>query len=161
MAKLEQAHTLMRGQTTLFVTGVPDLERVQIEMLNKGASHVHFGCNNSFAPDGTAQYWKPWDEVILHLLKNEVWVTLEFDVANAEEILESGYTEWDTFIPLIQVKLPYIEQYGYNTTIKIHDTRSDNTWYHDLQDLLPRDRFLHRSRVDRSANIEYNSGNES
>ena len=93
MSRIETAYTPAHGQPTLFVTGVPDLQRVLAESLDKGTTHVHLGVDGSYDPDGTADYWKPWDDAILDLLKANVWVTLEFAERHVQYVLESGYTE--------------------------------------------------------------------
>jgi hypothetical protein len=73
------------------------------------------------------------------------WCTLDFDVKETEGLLESGLTEKRRFIPQISVKLPYLNQLGYNATLKIDDKDFNATnpgvWCHNLQDLLGRDRF--------------------
>ena len=60
-------------------------------------------------------------------------------------LLESGLTEHRRFIPMISVKLPYIQQLGYNATIKLDDKDFEATnpgvWCHNLQSLTNRNVF--------------------
>lgn len=161
MARIETAHTPAHGRPTLFVTGIPDLQKLLTEALSKSTTHIHLGVDGSFAPDGPG-YWKKWDDVILELLKQEVWVTLEFAERYVHDVLESGYTEYDTFIPLIVVDVPYIRQLGYNATIKLNESNVNNAWYHSIHELMDRSKFVHRSEaVDFEQIIGYNKNNES
>jgi hypothetical protein len=119
------------GMRTLFVVGVHS----QIEILDivkdsesyldqsKHITHIYFGANQSFPqldvndPIG----WSPWEDMISRLLGAGYWCTLDLDVAQAEGLLESSLIEYRRFIPQISVKLPYLQQLGYNATIKIDD----------------------------------------
>jgi hypothetical protein len=78
-------------------------------------------------------------------LDKDFWCTLDFDVRETEGLLESGLTEYRRFIPQISVKLPYLNQLGYNATLKIDDkdfaATNPGVWCHNLQDLLGRDKF--------------------
>ena len=73
------------------------------------------------------------------------WCTLDLDVSETEGLLESGLVEKRQFIPQISVKLPYLQQLGYNATIKIDDkdfkATTPGVWCHNLHDLLGRDKF--------------------
>ena len=163
MSRIETAYTPAHGQPTLFVTGVPDLQRVLAESLDKGTTHVHLGVDGSYDPSGTPDHLKmmPWDKVILELLKSGVWVTLEFAERNVQYVLESGYTEYDTFIAMVVVDTPYIQQLGYNATLKLHDSDAHNAWYHSIHELRDSKKFVHRSKiVDFEQQIEYNTSNE-
>lgn len=148
---------------TLFVTGTPDLQRLLSEALNTGATHIHLGCNGSFCPVDSDDFWKPWDETIFHLLKDDIWVTLEFDCRYSGHVLEAGYTEWDMFIPLVVVDLPFVNQYGNNAVVKLLDSRENNSWYSTLHQLTDPDKFVHRTKLglDRPSIFEYNNNNES
>ena len=79
------------------------------------------------------------------MLKEGIWLTLDFDVSLAEEVLECGMTEYATFIPMISVKLPYMKQFNYNTTIKLDDkdfkATNPGVWCHSLHDLQTRETF--------------------
>jgi hypothetical protein len=146
---IEIEHTPAYGMKTLFVVGVHD-PYVIMELASKyECEHIYFGANQSFKTLGVndAATWRPWENMIYVCLdsEHEFWCTLDFDVSEAEGLLESGLTEKRRFIPQISVKLPYINQLGYNATLKIDDkdfnASNPGVWCHNLQDLLGRDRF--------------------
>jgi hypothetical protein len=144
---IEIEHTPAYGMKTLFVVGVHD-PYVIIELArNNQCKHIYFGANQSFHTKGTndIEGWRPWEDMIKACLDADVWCTLDFDVSETEGLLESGLTENRRFIPQISVKLPYINQLGYNATLKIDDkdfsATNPGVWCHNLQDLLGRDRF--------------------
>ena len=145
------------GMKTLFVVGVHD-PYIILEMVKESRSytdeskhikHIYFGANQSFKTKGTndSETWRPWESMIYVCLDSEydLWCTLDFDVRETEGLLESGLTEKRRFIPQISVKLPYLNQLGYNATLKIDDkdfnATNSGVWCHNLQDLLGRDRF--------------------
>ena len=111
------------GMKTLFVVGVHDGHSIVSLAMSNDCTHLYFGANQSFpnpeVNDATA--WKPWEEMIEECLAAGYWCTLDLDVKSAEGLLESSLTESRRFIPQISVKLPYIQQLGYNATIKIDD----------------------------------------
>jgi len=146
---IEIERTPAYGMKTLFVVGTHD-PYVIMELASKHeCEHIYFGANQSFKTLGVndAATWRPWENMIYVCLdsEHEFWCTLDFDVSEAEGLLESGLTEKRRFIPQISVKLPYINQLGYNATLKIDDKDFNATnpgvWCHNLQDLLGRDRF--------------------
>jgi len=65
-------------------------------------------------------------------------------------VLECGYTEYNRFIPMISVKMPYIDLLGYNACVKIDDKDFDSTnpgvWVHKVHDLKTRDTFTDWSK---------------
>jgi hypothetical protein len=119
----EIEHTPAFGMRTLFVVGVQDSQIIDTLAKNNDCTHVYFGANQSFPnPDvNDSQSWRPWEEMIQECLKQGHWCTLDLDASAAEALLESGLTEYRRFIPQISVKLPYLNQLGYNATIKIDD----------------------------------------
>jgi hypothetical protein len=146
---IEIERTPAYGMKTLFVVGVHDPYTI-MELANKHkCEHIYFGANQSFKTLGVndAATWRPWENMIYVCLdsEHEFWCTLDFDVRETEGLLESGLTEKRRFIPQISVKLPYLNQLGYNATLKIDDkdfsATNPGVWCHNLQDLLGRDRF--------------------
>jgi hypothetical protein len=95
--------------------------------------------------DNTVEQWQPWETMILPLLKKGYLVTLDVDASQLEGLLETGFTEYNRFIPMISVKLPYIQQLGYNACLKLDDQDFDATnpgvWVHSVHDLMSRQRF--------------------
>ena len=137
----EVEHTAMYGEKTLFVVGVQPYEEIAKRADEHNIKHLYFGTSQSFTPKDSDDYIA-WEEMIIPLLKKGYWCTLDFDVAYAEGVLESGFDEYNTFISMISVKLPYIRQFNYNSTLKIDDTTwgASNTgvWCHSLHELQKR-----------------------
>jgi len=135
------------GMRTLFVVGVHDDQVIINLAQNNNCKHIYFGANQSFRTNGVNDIarWRPWEDMIKACLDKDFWCTLDFDVCETEGLLESGLTEYRRFIPQISVKLPYLNQLGYNATLKIDDkdfnASNPGVWCHNLQDLLGRDRF--------------------
>ena len=152
----EVEHTICYGMYTLFVVGTPPLEDIlriagDTQALlddSKRIKHIYFGTSQSFNPQAmTQKEYAPWDEVILGCLKADYWVTLDFDVKHVEGVHESGYSEYNRFVPMISVKLPYIGLFNYNATLKLDDITWGKTnsgvWTHQVHDLMSKDNYTH------------------
>lgn len=139
----EVEHTPAHGLKTLFVVDIQDIVLIEAAYSAHKCEHIYFGANQSFEPNGTANYFTLWEEMINYFLKKDYLCTLDFDVSNVEDILESGFTEYNNFIPMISVKIPYINQLGYNATLKIDDkdfkATNPGVWCHSVHTLLKRD----------------------
>lgn len=142
----EVENTAMKGEKTLFVVGIKDpleiykiIETVEVA---EGIRHIYLGTSQCFHPK-TTEDWDEWDGFITRLLKANLWVTLDFGVEYAEGVLECGWNEHFNFISMISVKLPYIQQFNYNATLKIDDTTwghsNPGVWCHPLNELMTRD----------------------
>ena len=136
------------GMDTLFVVGVQDPYRIMEIAGEHYCSHIYFGANQSFDAKGdinNSEYWKPWENMIYVCLEAGFWCTLDFDVKDVEGLLESGLTEKRKFIPQISVKIPYLQQLGYNATLKIDDVgfaaTNPGVWCHRLNTLLDENKF--------------------
>ena len=146
----EVEHTPAYDMRTLFVVGVQDTTEIHAKALAYKCDHIYFGANQSFPADGTAD-WTSWEDMIGLMLRSGhggdhcYMCTLDLDVGLAEELLDGPLIEYNNFIPMLSVKLPYIKQLGYNATLKLDDKdfRATNpgVWCHNLQDLLGRDCF--------------------
>lgn len=141
----EVEHSPAYGLKTLFVVGVQSVGEIEDAYLSYKCEHIYFGANQSFGPDGTDHYGKPWDEMIGYFLKKNYLCTLDFDSSDTEYVLEFGYTEYNNFVPMVSVKLPYLQQLGYNATIKLDDKDFNATnpgvWCHSLHSLQNRTVF--------------------
>jgi hypothetical protein len=142
----EVEHTVAYGMFTLFVVGTPPLEEILAQAQQHDVKQIYFGTSQSFNPESIShEEYRAWDDVILGCLKEDYWVTLDFDVEHIEGVLESGYNEYAKFIPMISVKLPYINQLNYNATIKLDDRTWGDTnpgvWTHHLPSLMGKDKF--------------------
>jgi hypothetical protein len=142
----EVEHTAMKGEQTLFVVGVQPVDEIRKRADANGIKHLYFGTSQSFTPGlnlpEDAGDWEAWDSMIIPLLKEGYWCTLDFDVVYSENVLESGYDEYNNFIAMISVKLPYLKQFNYNATVKLDDNTWGDTnsgvWCHSLHNLMDR-----------------------
>ena len=133
---------------TLFVVGIQPVEDI-LKIVNRtNIDHVYLGANQSFkltGEMGTDDEQEGWDSMVNTLLKQGLWVTLDYDVAYHNWILESGYNEHDNFISMISVKLPYIEQLNYNACIKVDDSgfkqSNPGVWVYYANELKDRKKF--------------------
>lgn len=148
----EVEHTPQYGERTLFVVGLRDPEEVASIADQKQCQHIYLGANMSWNKD------ESWDNMVLPLLKKGYWITLDFPVTDTEWVLESGYTEYNRFIPMVSVKLPYIDQLGYNACIKLDDKDFDATnpgvWVHKVHDLKTRETFTDWSKYSKDEIIK-------
>ena len=144
----EVEHTICYGMKTLFVVGTPPLEEILAKAKETEVTHIYFGTSQSFNPTAIShEEYKAWDEVIFGCLKADYWVSLDFGVEHIEGVLESCYNEYPRFVPMISVKLPYINQLNYNATLKLDDITWGKTnpgvWTHHLQSLMSKDKFTY------------------
>lgn len=134
----EVEHTIAYGKKTLFIVGLADLDKIIDACKLHNIDHVYLGANHSFTVD-TNSPDEDWDTMVFGLLEQGFWVTLDYTIKYHEWVLESGYTEQHRFIPMISVRLPYIEQLGYNACIKLDDKTFDSTnsgvWVHKVHNL--------------------------
>ena len=146
----EVEHTPAYGQRTLFVVGLQPKEEILARALNNKCPHIYLGANQSFVPN--EKEWENWDKLVTGLLKDGIWVTLDFDskYANHPWFHDNGWNEYDNFIPMISVKLPYIRLYNYNATVKIDDKgfkeSNPGVWCHSLHGLQNREQFTDWSK---------------
>ena len=135
------------GLKTLFVVGLQSIENVK-EHLHADISHIFFGANHSFDPASQshdADYYREWDSMIMYFLEKGYKCSLDIPLNAAEDFLESTCVEFNNFIPQIRVPIPYIEQWNYNTMLKIDDKGFNKSnpgiWTHSLHDLMDRKKF--------------------
>ena len=138
----EVEHTPAYGMKTLFVTGVQPVGNIALNL--QGWEHIFFGANHSFNPKGYEEH-KCWEEMIFYFLKKDYLCSLDIPMSQVEEFHESGYCEYNNFIPQIRVPIPYIKLWNYNTMLKIDDKDFDATnpgvWCHSLHGLMSRRTF--------------------
>tara|TARA_Y100001937_G_C6977402_1_gene266122 strand:- start:136 stop:642 length:507 start_codon:yes stop_codon:yes gene_type:complete len=153
----EVEHTPAYGQRTLFVVGYQPKEEILARALNNTCPHIYMGANQSFNPP-TKKDWVGWTELITDLLKEGIWVTLDFDVSLTEDVLNCGFAEYNTFIPMISVKLPHIHQLGYNATLKLDDkdfkATNPGVWCHSVHTLKNRKVFTDWTKYTQDEIIE-------
>ena len=138
------------GMKTLFITGIQSVEEIKTYYYAHNCEHIFFGANHSFTPTpGDYDSWKAWEDMIYPFLKEGILCSLDIDIKYAEEFNESGFCEYDTFIPQLRVPIPYVKLWNYNTMIKIDDkdfkATNPGVWCHSLHDLMDRDKFTNWS----------------
>jgi len=164
---VEVEHTPAYGKRTLFVVGLQPVNEIQdwiddfaaYEDQSQHIEHIYFGANQSFPSlkvnDGAE--WAKWEIMIYHFLDRDHLCTLDVDVSSVEGLLEGGFCERNNFIPMISVKLPYIQQLGYNATIKIDDkdfsATNPGVWCHSLHTLQNRNKFTSWSKYTKDKTV--------
>ena len=139
---VEIEHTPAYGKKTLFVNGVQPVEDIALNL--QGCEHIFFGANHSFNPQSYEEH-KSWENMILFFLEKEYLCSLDIPINQVEEFHESGYCEYNNFIPQIRVPIPYIKLWNYNTMLKIDDkdfkATNPGVWSHSLHTLMDRSKF--------------------
>ena len=147
----EVEHTPAYGMDTLFVTGVQPIDAIEGALAGTTyeTRHIFFGANHSFNPKDADEHHQ-WEEMIFHFLKEDYLCSLDIPINQVEEFHESGYCEYDNFIPQIRVPIPYIRLWNYNTMLKIDDkdfkATNPGVWSHSLHKLLDRNCFTDWSK---------------
>jgi hypothetical protein len=148
----EVEHSPAFGHLTLFVVGIQDASVIINMVKNNNCTHVYFGANQSFPnPDlDDGPVWREWEAMIVECLQTGLLCTLDLDVKSAEGLVEGRLIEYNNFIPMISVKLPYLQLLGYNATIKLDDkdfaATNPGVWCHQLHDLRDRSKFTDWSK---------------
>lgn len=148
----EVEHSPAFGHRTLFVVGVQDAGVILNMVKQNNCTHVYFGANQSFPNPGINDKgsWDEWEEMILECLQFGLLCTLDLDVQAVEGLVEGPLVEYNNFIPMVSVKLPYLQMLGYNATIKLDDkdfaATNPGVWCHQLHDLKDRNRFTDWSK---------------
>lgn len=141
---VEVEHTPAYGMKTLFVTGVQSYIEIKQHYANEQCEHIFFGANHSFNPKSYDEH-KLWEDMIMPLLAEGILCSLDIPIGQVEEFHESGYCEYNNFIPQIRVPIPYTKLWNYNTMLKIDDkdfkATNPGVWSHSLHKLMDRDVF--------------------
>jgi len=156
----EIEHSPALGHKTLFVVGVQDQQTVTTLAKNSDCTHIYFGANQSFTnPEvNDAEEWRRWEDMITESLQAGFLCTLDLDVKSVEGLVESPLVEYNNFIPMISVKLPYVQMLGYNATIKLDDkdfaATNPGVWCHSLHELRDRKVFTDWSKYTKDEVIK-------
>ena len=138
----EVEHTPAYGMKTLFVVGVQSVEHIALNL--QGCQHIFFGANHSYNPQSYEEH-KAWENMIFFFLEKDYLCSLDIPINQVEEFHESGYCEYNNFIPQIRVPIPYIKLWNYNTMLKIDDkdfkATNPGVWSHSLHTLMDRSKF--------------------
>jgi hypothetical protein len=155
----EVEHTPAHEMDTLFVIGLQKKEDIEFALAGTTfeTKHIYFGANMSFPnPEvNDSETWKAWESMITDFLSRGYLCTLDIDVKAVEGLVEGPLCEYNNFIPMISVKLPYVQMLGYNATIKLDDKdfRATNpgVWCHSLHELRDRKVFTDWSKYTKDS----------
>jgi hypothetical protein len=140
----EVEHTPAYGMKTLFVVGIQPISLIKDWADTHNIEHIFFGANHSYNPKDFSEH-QNWDDMISHFLKADYLCSLDIPINQVEEFHESGYCEYNNFIPQIRVPIPYIGLWNYNTMVKIDDkdfkATNPGVWSHSLHKLMDRNNF--------------------
>jgi hypothetical protein len=150
----EVEHTPAHGRYTLFVVGVQSVENIARALTtgSEPVEHIYFGANMSFpkCDVNDLDVWRPWEQMIHAFLELDYLCTLDIDVSCVEGLHEGMFCEYNNFIPMISVKMPYIRLFNYNATLKIDDRdfRATNpgVWCHSIHELQNKSVFTDWSK---------------
>jgi len=150
----EVEHTPAYGMPTLFVIGIQSESAIKsaLSVTTYDTKHIYFGANQSVPQHDSlgADEFQTWVDMIIPFLKQGYLCTLDLDVTHTEMLVETPLCEYNNFIPMISVKLPYLQLLGYNATIKLDDkdfcATNPGVWCHMLHDLKDRSKFTDWSK---------------
>lgn len=141
---VEVENTPLKGVETLFVVGCQTAKDIDKRAKQHNVNHVYLGCGYCFEPKERDD-WLEWNKTILDLLAYGYWVTLDYNVKYAGEVLLTSWNEHNKFVSMISVPLPYINQHNYNATVKIDDKHfkgsNSGVWCHSLHDLRSKETY--------------------
>ena len=157
----EVEHTPAYGKYTLFVVGVQSQRDIALKLTSgsEPVEHIYFGANMSFPNPDVNDFstWKQWTDMIKPFLDKGYQCTLDIDVKCVEGLAEGDLCEYNNFIPMISVKMPYVRLLNYNTTVKIDDKDFEATnpgvWCHSLHNLMDRSRFTDWSKYTKDETL--------
>jgi hypothetical protein len=160
----EVEHTVCFGMKTLFVVGVQPIDNILALARAEDVKMIYFGTSQSFNPTSIShEQYNPWDVMIYGCLEQGYWVTLDFDVQHVEGVLESGYNENPKFVSMISCKIPYINQFNYNTTLKLDDSTwgatNPGVWTHQLHDLMSKNTYTHWDQYTQDTKVNFEHDN--
>jgi hypothetical protein len=156
----EVEHSPAFGHRTLFVVGIQDASVIINMVKQNNCTHVYFGANQSFPNPyiNESLAWSTWESMIVECLQYGLLCTLDLDVKSVEGLIEGALVEYNNFIPMISVKLPYLQMLGYNATIKLDDkdfaATNPGVWCHSLHDLRNRKVFTDWSKYTKDEVIK-------
>lgn len=159
----EVEHTPTHGQKTLFVIGYQPAQDIQAMLadpflgIGGKVTHIYFGADHSFVAVNKTD-WQSWSNLIETFLDQGYWCTLDFEAKYSDDLLNTRLIGYNTFVPMISVRLPYIRQFNYNTVVKIddHDFAATNpgVWCHRLHDLQRTDCFTDWSEYSKDETLK-------
>ena len=158
----EYLHTIAKDKKTLFVEGLEDHDKLTNLMVDYGLDHIHLGIKNSFIVEHVLDWdtLNQWDKVIEELKKWNYWITLEYDLRHLTAILEYSWDEYNKFVGVINIDIPYIEQLNYHSTIVLNNYNEEEKsnigiWNHSLHELKNKQNFIDWTQLDKIEEVLY------
>jgi len=152
----EVEHTVCHGMKTLFVVGIQSTTHIVAQANTHQCNHIYFGTSQSFNLD--RGIWEDWDTMISQCLELDYWVSLDFDVEYCDVIRNASWCQYRRFVPMISVKIPNINQFNYNTTLKIDDSTwgksNPGVWTHHLTSLMSKETYTHWDQYTQDTEIK-------
>jgi len=142
---IEVEKTPAFGLKTLFVVGIQNHDVIMKHYIENDCKHIFFGANHSYHPVEPEEF-NEWDDMIKFFLKEKILCSIDVPSnINLEWFLEGQLIESNYCIPQIRFVIPYIQQWNYNTMVKIDDKgynqSNPGVWCHSLHDLMNRTKF--------------------
>ena len=142
------------GKRTLFVVGIHDTKKIEKMYSDNNCEHIFFGANHSLQNHGMEE----WEDFIGYFLKKDILCSLDIPYEYSKNFLDGGLIEYSNFIPQIRIPLPYVEEWPYNTMVKIDDIGYNRTnpgvWCHSLHELKNKDQFTSWSEYTKDKEIK-------
>lgn len=123
----EVEHTPAYGKRTLFVVGRQPVDTIIKHARENSCTHIFMGANHYFETDINDTYW---NKAIGELLDRGFWVSIEYEAhlhGVALKMFEEKIWKSRYFIPLLSVRIPYVQTSSPNLTIKIDDVNFKST----------------------------------
>jgi hypothetical protein len=144
-------HTPAFSKKTLFVNGKQDMEKILKLAKEHTVSHIYLGAHTSFS---TMPGWDDiksfsyWNTTMLELLEKGYWVTLEYSShahCRLIKVLDKRIIHSKQYVPVIYIKVPDIETYHPNLTIKIDDGHfmksNQGVWCYNYHEIMDSNKF--------------------
>ena len=119
----EVEHTPAFSKKTLFVVGKQDVEEIMSIAKQHKVPHIFMGANHSFNPEegDPDLYWK---NTVTKLLDKGFYVSIDYQAHLHGIVLKmfsKGVWQCRTFVPLLHVRIPNLEDSSPNLTVKFDD----------------------------------------
>ena len=144
----EAEHTPAFSRKTLFVVGKQQIEQILLLARENKVTHISLGINNSVTEGDLYHQVAYWNKTITSLLSSGFMVTLNYKSQYHKDmllLLENEVWQSRSFIPLLAIQIPSIEDSSVNLTIKIDDSGVNATnpgvWCMHFKEVTDSNRF--------------------
>lgn len=142
----EVEHTPAYSKKTLFVVGKQDIKSILKYAAEYKVTHIFMGANHSF--DASIPVSPYWDQTITSLLDKGYWVSLDYQAHQHKDVLNIlNPVTWQSrmFVPLLSVRIPFVQTSSTNLTVKIDDVDFNATnpgvWCMHFKEVTDSNRF--------------------